>query len=199
MSFTLLPAPEQEEQKRKQFTREDCDFLERVGLLTERYELLNGDIVIMGQNRPHTIVITQLFAWLILVFGTRFVQSQGDIEVAENDTLTNRPQPDFAVTLLPNIDYKSPPRGIDLRLAVEISDTTLQTDIRVKADLYARAGVPEYWVLDIKGRRFIVHRDIGDGKYTTVFAVSEDSLIAPESSPENFVCAADLLPPKDMK
>lgn len=110
---------------RKRWTRTDCDFLERVGVLTERYELLDGEIILkVGQNRPHIITITRLFAWCIHIFGVEQVQTQGDIEVDREDEPTNRPQPDVAVLARPDIEYPEPPRGSELLLAVEVSDTT---------------------------------------------------------------------------
>ncbi len=51
------------------------------------------------------------------------------------------------------------PQPGDIRLLVEISDTSLKYDLSVKAALYARAGIFEYWVVDVNGRRLIAHRD----------------------------------------
>ena len=58
--------------------------------------------------------------------------------------------------------------GDELVLVVEVADTSLRYDVTGKRDLYARAGVPEYWVLNIKGRKLIVHRNPKQGKYAVV-------------------------------
>ncbi len=75
------------------------------------------------------------------------------------------------------------PQPSDVRLVVEISDSTLGFDLKVKAPLYARAGIPEYWVVDIAGKRVIVHRDPSGGAYTSVEAYSEQESVQPLAAP----------------
>ena len=65
----------------------------------------------------------------------------------------------------------------------EIGDSTLVFDLTIKARLYARAGVIEYWVLDVAGRRLIVHRKPVAGKYTTVTIYAGDEPVAPLAAP----------------
>ena len=52
-------------------------------------------------------------------------------------------------------------RAPDVRLAIEVSDTSLTRDLRKKAELYARFGIADYWVVDVKAERLHVHRDPG--------------------------------------
>ena len=66
---------------------------------------------------------------------------------------------------------------------VEVADTSLTFDLTVKAALYARAGIVEYWVLDVSGRRLVVHRDPRDGRYRSIVAFSEQESAAPLASP----------------
>jgi Putative restriction endonuclease len=61
---------------------------------------------------------------------------------------------------------------------VEIAHTGLSFDLKVKAALYARAGVPEYWVIDVAGRRLLVHRNPQEGKYADVAAYSEHESVS---------------------
>ena len=79
-------------------------------------------------------------------------------------------------------------------LVVEVSDSTLRFDLTVKAALYARAGIVEYWVLDVSGRRLIVHREPTPGGYRSVVAYSEFESIAPLASPQNKLQVAELFP-----
>jgi len=58
-------------------------------------------------------------------------------------------------------------------LVVEISQSSRQLDLGRKAELYAEADIPEYWVLDVKRRELIVHRDPRDGRYTSVRTLGE--------------------------
>jgi Uma2 family endonuclease len=66
---------------------------------------------------------------------------------------------------------------------VEISDTTLNFDRTVKARLYARAGIIEYWVVDVAGLRILVHRKPQSGAYTDVKSYGVSESIEPLSAP----------------
>jgi Uma2 family endonuclease len=52
-----------------------------------------------------------------------------------------------------------------VRLLIEVSDSTLNIDLGRKADLYAKHGIPEYWVVDIEGKRILRHSGPGEGGY----------------------------------
>jgi hypothetical protein len=58
----------------------------------------------------------------------------------------------------------SNPQSQDIRLLVEIADSSLNFDVNVKAALYARAGIVEYRVVDVTGRRLYCHRNPGSGR-----------------------------------
>ena len=181
---------------RKRFTRTDCDFLERVGILTERYELLNGEIIVnVGQNQPHAICVMRVILWLALVFGGDRILTQAPIEVAEADRTSNRPEPDVFVLEQPAATYVQTPRGSDTQLVVEVADSSLRDDLQTKAALYARAGVPEYWVIDVPSRRLIAHVRPGGQVYAEVVAYAEDEAIATQAAPDRAVRVAELLPP----
>jgi len=199
MSITIIDPPQTGDlfPNRRRWTREDCEFMERVGLLKNRYELIDGEIVEkVGQNQPHAITITLLIKWLIAVFGGDFVLCQLPVEVDAADRPSYRPEPDASVLNRPVTEFvTAPPGPADLRLVAEVSDTTLADDLRVKVGLYARAGFPEYWVLDVTSRRLIVHRAPQNGSYTAVRAYSAQETIAPEAAPDANVEISALLPP----
>ena len=199
--WTTPPAaktdPDEERALRKRWTREDCDFLERVGLLKERYELLDGEIILkVGQNQPHAMSVIRLVVWLASVFGVARVQTQTTIEISENDRVTNRPQPDAFVLARPDYEINATPNGGgDIVLVAEVSDATLRDDLQAKAGLYARAGIAEYWVLDVSARRLFVHRAPAEGRYAEVTAYEENETLATLAAPDSPVRVADLLPP----
>lgn len=60
------------------------------------------------------------------------------------------------------------PQPEDVLLVTEVAASSLSLDLSTKADLYARAGIPDYWVLDVNQRRMIVHRQPAEGKYSSV-------------------------------
>jgi Uma2 family endonuclease len=83
------------------------------------------------------------------------------------------------------------PRAFDLAeiaLIVEISWSSRTFDLGTKAALYARAGVADYWVLDIPARTVIIHRDPVDVIYTRVAPVAEGEVLA-ALAPAGLSCA----------
>jgi Uma2 family endonuclease len=79
-------------------------------------------------------------------------------------------------------------------LPVEVSDTTLRYDLRIKAKLYARAGILEYWVADLNRRRLIVHRQPEQGQYLSVVAYDVDESVTPLAALEHSVPVRNLFP-----
>jgi Uma2 family endonuclease len=106
------------------------------------------------------------------------------IDVAPEDNSTNEPEPDLIVLAKPSREFQvANPQPSDLRLVVEISDSTLGFDLTTKVELYARAGIVEYWVVDVAARRLIVHRDPREGLYRAVTAYGEHETASPSASP----------------
>jgi Uma2 family endonuclease len=82
----------------------------------------------------------------------------------------NVPQPDFAV-FRPRADFYAtgePPGPADVPLLVEVADSSLRYDTRVKLPLYARAGIAELWIVDLKRRALDAYRRPADGEYAEV-------------------------------
>ena len=102
-------------------------------------------------------------------FGDQFVDAEAPIDVNPQDNPSNEPEPDLVVLIRECAAFVSAnPQPRDIALLVEISDTTLNFDLTVKAALYARAGIVEYWVLDVTGRRLFSHRNPASGGYASV-------------------------------
>jgi Uma2 family endonuclease len=74
---------------------------------------------------------------------------------------------------------KNHPTAEDVLLIIEVSDTTLRFDRDVKAGLYARHGIPEYWIVDVNEHRIHVLREPRDGKYTTESTVGGGVIVVP--------------------
>ena len=182
---------------RKRFTRKECEFLEQNGLFTGRYELIDGEIIFkISQNPPHIFVIVLIANWLRRVFGEDYVVSQVSIEVGLADAEINAPEPDVSVRAQPAVAFAACfPSPADLLLVVEVSDSTLRSDLRNKAALYARAGIVEYWVADIVGRRFVVHRAPTPDGYEDVTEYTAEARISCLSRPDMTALVSDLLPP----
>jgi Uma2 family endonuclease len=150
----------------------------------QHLELVEGELISkMGKNRPHAGTLTYVFAWFIEAFGKPFVNAESPIDVAPEDNLTSEPEPDVIVLAKPTFEIRANPRPAELRLVIEISDTTLGFDLTTKAGLYARAGIVEYWVFDVTARKLIVHRDPRSGLYQSVTAYNENESAAPLALP----------------
>jgi len=167
-------------------TRTECATAEFSGRWDRQHlELVHGELISkMGKKRPHVNALVAVQVWLVGAFGEQLIDPHAPIDVAPEDNPTNEPEPDLVVLAKPTREYRERnPRPSDLRLVVEISDSTLGFDLTAKAELYARAGIIEYWVVDVAARRLIVHRDPRAGLYRSVTAYAEQETIAPLAAP----------------
>ena len=130
-----------------------------------RIELLDGEIVWMSPIKDsHATCVNRLNS----LFNRRDEQGRALVAV-QNPIRIERydePQPDLAL-LRPRPDFyaAATPTPADVLLLVEVSDTTLRTDLGRKARIYASGGVPEYWVVDLNNRVLYVHRSPLRGTY----------------------------------
>lgn len=136
-------------------TADDYDRMIEQGLLTaaDRVELIEGEIVEkMGQDDPHFVCIlmlNELFRFRAptdLVIGV-----QGPIWMSPDSV----PEPDVFLIRRPALHVRPRPRPEDIALLIEVCDTSLAWDRSVKLPLYARAGVPEVWLVDLNGQRLL--------------------------------------------
>ena len=88
-------------------------------------------------------------------------------------TILNRPAD--------QLDRNPRPEGI--ALLIEVSDTSLEHDLGPKAQLHARAGIPEYWVVDLNGRRVVAHRDPRPEGYASLRIVEPTEALSPLAQP----------------
>lgn len=144
-------------------------------------ELIDGVLVLKDmKSREHENAITWLNRWLM--FGVD--QERFEVRVGSSLTLDgSEPEPDL--TVIPR-EAPRPYHPATAALAIEVSWSSLRRDLKRKAALYAEAGVDEYWVFDVHGRRIVVHRSPGDGRFAEVREVRAGERIAgaPAGLPE---------------
>jgi len=170
----------------QRWTRAECERLESSGLWDrERLELIDGELIAkVPKKRPHLVVFMSVLRWLAGAFGMMHLNPGAPIDVAPQDNPTSEPEPDIAVLAKTGPEYMGAnPPASDVRLVIEVSDSTIAFDLGPKARLYARAEIPEYWVFDIGGRRLIVHRKPRAGRYSEVTAYAEGESVAPLALP----------------
>ena len=118
-------------------------------------ELVEGEIYFMNvQQSRHARIKTQLAFELTIRLRALGSDFQPIVEASTRISDDTLPEPDIVVT-----SYKGP-HVVPLdtvALLIEVSDSTLDTDLGRKADLYAAAGVPEYWVVDVNENRVLMH------------------------------------------
>ena len=141
--------------------------VEAGGFEGERVELLDGLLVRMSpKSEGHEAAIEFLLDWLMdhVDRGRYVVGCQRALTIGDSE-----PEPDLVVR---ERDTPKPYHPSSAVLVIEVAASSLPVDLAVKAPLYASAGIAEYWVLDLDGRRAIVHREPGAGGYRQRFEVA---------------------------
>jgi len=140
----------------------------------ERIELIRGVIVEMSpQNMPHSGAIQVLTRLLVPpLVGRADVRVQLPFAAGE-DSL---PEPDLAVVEPRYFRGGHPDHAF---LIIEVADASLKFDRQEKAELYARAGVPEYWVVNLIDKIVEQHSDPAGGSYTRVTPYRPSETLAP--------------------
>lgn len=136
---------------------EDYLALDRNGAFADyaKTELIEGEIVFMNaQHRPHARVKSELYFLIAQVLRSTGSQLTALVEASFEAPPHNVPEPDIVITSEARGEGLVPLASV--KLIVEVADTTLRNDLDRKAALYARLGVPEYWVADVNGR--IIHQ-----------------------------------------
>ncbi len=131
---------------------------ERLHAEVRHVELLEGEIYQMSPIGPkHNIVTGGLNALLTIHFHQRaIVLSQGSMRIPEH----SEPEPDILLIKPPKEQYfERLPEPADVLLLVEVSDSTLKYDREVKLPIYAEAGIPEYWILNLNENVLEVYRE----------------------------------------
>lgn len=191
------PVPFDSVPNRIRWTIQQCYAMRDAGFISGRYELIDGEIISkMGQGPRHAYVVNLIMTWLANTFGVTRVRIQSTLNVSEFDAQYDEPEPDAALTVQPASAYiERHPGPNDVSLIVEASDSTVRFDRATKAMLYARAGIQDYWVVDVVGRRIYVHRQPTHEGYADIRAYEADENVAPLASQVNKVSVGSLLPP----
>ncbi len=175
---------------RKLWTRDEAHALVEMGFPNaEKLELIGGELIDrMGKKHPHNYWQNLIQAWLQKKFGTDYVQTEPSIYVSPEDNLRNEPEPDLIVTARSIRQYKDNVTPEEIRLLIEVADSTVNFDLNQKAELYARAGIVEYWVIDIPAQLVHVHRSPERSSYTTVVQYAFREQINPLADPNAVFC-----------
>ncbi len=180
---------------RRRFTVEEYHRMGEAGILPEdeRVELIEGEIVkVTPIGARHAGSVNRLNSLWTSRLGNRVVvQIQNPIELRgvdselQPDVALLRPRPDFY--------FKSHPEAADVFLLIEVADTTVELDRRVKIPLYAKAGVREAWLLDLNADRVEVYRQPSPDGYRDVGTVGRGQPLTVQAFPGVALTVDDLL------
>lgn len=179
--------------KPRLITREQYHKMAEAGVfgLGERVELIEGIIVEMAAIGVWHIVTLRVLTQEIVLQ----LQRRAQIDVQGAIILdASEPQPDLVIV---KAGLPGKAEAKDILLVIEVSDTTLRYDQRVKALLYARKNIPEYWIIDHDGDQIIQHTVPKKGKYTKIGNLKRGEAIASTVQPAITLDVAAVLGTKE--
>lgn len=185
----------------RRWTREEYDRMVEAGILTTRdkVQLIEGEIVEMSPQTPPHVATTHHL--LHRVLGSLFptaphVRHQAPLALSDR----SEPEPDLAVVPGAPQDYRHVHPATAL-LLVEVSLSSLTYDRTTKAHVYARARIPEYWIVNLRDRCVEVYRDpvvsmpdAASAHYATVTSYTSGQRITPLAAPDATIAVDDILP-----
>ncbi len=159
----------------------------------ERLELLEGIIVekMVPQGVPHAKFIRRADRLLEKTLGDEFyVHTQLPIHLGKQC----EPEPDIFVTRTDILDADDKhPEASDILLVIEVADSTLKSDLTSKKTTYAKAGIIEYWVIDVNNQKLHVFREPVEDDYQNIQALDETQIIVPLAFPNIEIPVIQLL------
>ena len=190
-----LPLPAPEEVFR--ITVDRYDRMVESGLLGEDdpIELLNGVMVWKMAKSPEHFTVSRRCARMIerLLPPGWHVRTEGPVRIPDYD----EPEPDIAVVRGDDDLYeKHHPGPGDVALIIEVAESSLHRDRGEKREIYARAGIPAYWIINLVDRQLETHSSPAGAEYPppTVLSVAESVELIIEGHLAGRIAVADLLP-----
>lgn len=137
----------------------------KAGILSKHNcELLAGEIVLMSPEMPIHYNVSKR--------GTKYLEQllAQQAEIRFNGPITlpdSEPESDIAIVQPPNTKYDNHhPYPEDIFWLIEVANTSLKKDLEFKSLIYAKASIPEYWIINLKTKRLIVFRQPEQEKYS---------------------------------
>lgn len=187
MIMTTIPAPVHRWTRQQYENMALLDFFEPEA----RVELLDGVIIDMSPQKSfHATALYLVEEALRDVFkGGYIVRNQMPLALDDQ----SEPEPDIAVVPGKARDYTQahPTTAV---LVVEVADATLRLDRKTKQAVYARNGIAEYWIVNLKDNHLEVYRDPQGDQYRLQMTLQPGETVAPLAQPDQMIAVADLLP-----
>jgi Uma2 family endonuclease len=187
--MAMATSQETMSQEIRPLRRQEYDQLVALGAFAdERIELLEGQLVPMSPiGPPHSGSVQELTMLLVpALVGRAIVRIQSPFAALDS----SEPEPDVAV--VPVGDYHRE-HASEAYLIIEVAQSSLPRDRGQKQRIYARAGVPEYWIVNVEGRSVEVHREPGPEGYAIREVVGYEGSLAPRAFPDVVVEVRQIL------
>lgn len=179
----------------RRITTDEYARMAAAGVIAERdrVELIDGEIVAkMSLGPRHCACTDRANRLFVNALGDRaIVRLGGSVRLG----LFSEPEPDV-VLLKPRADFyaSNHPGAVDILLMIEVADSSLEFDRHVKTSVYAGAGVPEFWLVDLTSSTIFRSTDPHGRAYARVEPSRRGDLIAPHLLPTCRIAVSDLLP-----
>jgi Uma2 family endonuclease len=184
----------------RRWTRAQYERLADLGVFgeDEPLELIGGQLIVAEpKGNPHAVAVGLASEALREAFGSGWAVRVQDPVALDDES---EPEPDVAVVAGSHRDYLSghPARPV---LVVEVAESSLQLDREHKGSLYARAGLADYWIVNLVDQQVEIYRVPGPDaaaaygwRYQSVTILDASASISPLAAPTARVTASDLLP-----
>ena len=174
-------------------TVEDYHRMGEAGILCEddRVELIEGELIDMapiGSSHAGKVIRISTLLGATLA-GRALISLQNPLRLNER----SEPQPDITVLRLRDDFYeKSHPQPEDVLLLIEVADTTVRYDREIKIPLYARHGIPEVWLIDLRQERVEIYLQPSSDGYRQLLRPTKNERISPSLLSDVSLLVADL-------
>lgn len=181
-----MPATADPLYQRHRLSADDYERMGQAGILGEddRVELIEGEIIDMPPiGSPHGGAVNRIANRLVraVTENDAILSTQNPVRLSD----FSEPEPDIAL-LRPRDDFyaKRHPGPEDVLLLIEVAETSLRYDRDKKLPLYARAGIPESWLVDLSGKVLWLYRDPGPEGYARISQARDLSALRPLCLPD---------------
>ena len=180
--------------EKRRFSADEYQLMGQVGIFSgdDRVELIDGEVVEMRPIGPvHAAAVTRATHALVRAAGAHAcIRVQTPVRLDDR----SEPQPDLVIARFREDFYRNAhPQPADILLVIEIADASLRYDRQIKAPLYARHGIIEYWLVDLASREITCHAIPKEGSYRESTVHGPGEARAPRSLPDCRIAADDLL------
>lgn len=173
---------------------QDYHRMVEVGILAadERVELIEGQLYTMAaKGTAHSAAVTRIDRVLSQRLARQvLLRFQDPVQLSD----FSEPEPDVAIAQIDPLDYEDHhPTPAEIFWLIEVADSTLRRDRDLKAPIYGRSGIREYWILDVQERCLYVFREPGEEGYGAEQKLSEQDTIAPLAFPDCLIQVGEFL------